>query len=80
MPYRDGNPTLGEQVEEDERRRFYTKEILKEAREDRAEIKRLRTALQTSLVAMKLASVLPGVSAEYDFAHAIETAEAALAD
>ena len=45
MPYKDGNPTLGEQIEEDQRREFYTREILKEAREDRDEIRELRGSL-----------------------------------
>ncbi len=31
MPYTDGNPTLGEQIEEDARRRFYIEDLLKEA-------------------------------------------------
>ena len=35
------------------------------------EIERSRTALQTSLVAMRMASCLPGVSDEYDFEPAI---------
>jgi hypothetical protein len=39
-----------------------------------AERDALRAALQTSLVAMKLAAALPGVSDEYDFAPAIEYA------
>ena len=34
MPYKDGNPTLTEQLEEDERRRFYTDDLIKEAREE----------------------------------------------
>ncbi len=42
MPYKDGNPTLSEQIEEDARRRFYTDDILKEANELIAENKRLR--------------------------------------
>ena len=42
MPYRDGSPTLGEQIEEDMRRRFYTDDVLKEARELMADNKRLR--------------------------------------
>lgn len=46
MPYKDGAPTLGEQLDEDAARGFYTKDILKEARQDRDEIKRLRKALQ----------------------------------
>ena len=33
MPYPDGNPTLTEQLEEDERRRFYTQDLLDEAHE-----------------------------------------------
>jgi hypothetical protein len=37
-----------------------------------------REALQTSLVAMKLASALPGVADEYDFGPAIYEATAAL--
>lgn len=45
MPYKDGNPTLGEQIEEDARRDYYTKDILADAREDRADIKRLRGLL-----------------------------------
>ena len=36
-----------------------------------SEIERSRTALQTSLVAMRIASRLPGVSDEYDFEPAI---------
>lgn len=39
---------------------------------------RLRTALMTAFVAMKIASRLPGVAAEYDFLHAIEECERAL--
>lgn len=46
MPYKDGNPTLGEQIDADMARSFYTKDILREARHDRDEIKRLRTAMQ----------------------------------
>ncbi|HEV7251462.1 MAG TPA: hypothetical protein VGN93_31175 [Shinella sp.] len=38
----------------------------------------LRRALQTALVAMKLASALPGVSDEYDFSDAIRAVEDAL--
>lgn len=45
MPYADGNPTLTEQIEEDERRKFYTDDLLKEAREDREEIRALKKAL-----------------------------------
>ena len=37
MPYPDGNPTLTEQLEEDERRRFYTDDIIKEAKELKTE-------------------------------------------
>ena len=33
MPYPDGNPTLTEQLEEDERRRFYTDDLLREAKD-----------------------------------------------
>jgi len=33
MPYPNGDPTLDEQIDEDARRRFYTDDILKEARE-----------------------------------------------
>ncbi|KKK63266.1 hypothetical protein LCGC14_2996030 [marine sediment metagenome] len=33
MPYPDGNPTLTEQLEEDERRRFYTDDLLREAQD-----------------------------------------------
>ena len=45
MPYNDGNPTLGEQIEEDARIRFYTEDLLKEARESVRENKELRAAL-----------------------------------
>lgn len=38
----------------------------------------LRTALQKALVAMKLASALPGVADEYDFDPAIRSAMRAL--
>lgn len=43
-----------------------------------AERDALRAALQTSLVAMKLAAALPGVSDEYDFAPATKDAARAL--
>ena len=42
------------------------------------EIERSRTALQTSLVAMRIASRLPGVSDEYDFEPAIAEVTAAM--
>ena len=42
------------------------------------EIERSRTALQTSLVAMRMASRLPGVSDEYDFETAIAAVTAAM--
>ena len=43
-----------------------------------SEIERSRTALQTSLVAMRMASRLPGVSDEYDFEPAIAEVTAAM--
>ena len=53
MPYPDGNPTLTEQLEEDARRRFYTDDIIKEAKEletelgeARAQVAALREALE----------------------------------
>jgi hypothetical protein len=49
MPYANGDPTLGEQLDEDDRRRFYTKDILREARQDRDEIKRLRATIDRLL-------------------------------
>jgi hypothetical protein len=42
MPYKDGNPTLGEQIEEDMRRRYYTDDLLKEANEMARENRLLR--------------------------------------
>ena len=47
-------------------------------REAVSEIERSRTALQTSLVAMRMASRLPGVSDEYDFEPAIAEVAAAM--
>lgn len=41
--------------------------------------RRLYSALQTSLVAMKLAAAMPAVAEEFDFTHAINEAERALA-
>ena len=38
MPYVDGNPTLTEQLEEDERRRFYTQDLVDEANELAAQL------------------------------------------
>lgn len=43
MTYKDKNPTLTEQIDEDLARQFYLKDILKENRQDREEIKRLWT-------------------------------------
>lgn len=54
MPYLDGNPTLGEQLEEDERMRFYTADILKEAREMNDEIKALRADVEALAVLVKI--------------------------
>ena len=45
MPYSDGNPTLGEQIEEDAARRFYTDDLVKEGLELGRENDRLRQAL-----------------------------------
>lgn len=45
MPYPDGNPTLTEQLEEDARRRFYTDDLLKEAKEMAARVSLLEEAL-----------------------------------
>ena len=47
-------------------------------REAIKEIERARTALQTSLVAMRIASRLPGVSDEYDFEPVIVAVTAAM--
>ena len=57
MPYADGEPTLAEQIEEDERRRFYTEDLLKEARADAQRIKRLEAALD-AIIACGSASPL----------------------
>ena len=46
MPYANGDPTLGEQIEEDQRREFYTKDLLADARDMQTEIKELRACLQ----------------------------------
>ena len=45
MPYPDGNPTLGEQLDEDARRRFYIDDLIKEGREAWAEVDRLKAML-----------------------------------
>ena len=42
MPYRDGNPTLTEQIEEDARARFYTDDLLKEAQELAREVNKFQ--------------------------------------
>ena len=47
MPYSDGKPTLTEQIDEDARRDFYTRDLLKEAQELEHENKRLIAALET---------------------------------
>lgn len=47
MPYADGNPTLGEQLEEDARRQFYTKDLLNDARDLMRENRQLRAMVQT---------------------------------
>jgi hypothetical protein len=47
MPYRDGNPTLYEQFDADAARDFYTKDILKEAREDRVARKQIMSFIET---------------------------------
>jgi hypothetical protein len=57
----------------DERSKY--KERLEEAE---AEVERLRRALYTAAAAMKIASVLPGAAAEYDFEPAISAVRAAL--
>ena len=46
MPYNDGNPTLGEQIDEDARIRFYTDDLVKEGLELGRENDRLRAALK----------------------------------
>ena len=46
MPYLDGNPTLTEQLEEDERRRFYTGDLLREAQELGRQLNRITKFLQ----------------------------------
>ena len=58
MAYANGDPTLGEQLEEDQRRRFYTEELLKEAQQDAKEIKELRDALSRLVSIIDAAGVI----------------------
>ena len=53
MPYRDGNPTLGEQVDEDRRRAFYTDDLLKDAQALQLENRGLRKAAEAALVLLE---------------------------
>ena len=67
MPYADGNPTLTEQLEEDERRRFYTADLIKEARELVQENKGLRQALDDIAKGMVPAREMPSLDDKHEF-------------
>ena len=58
MPFSDGNPTLGEQIEEQLRWREEVGPILKEANELAQENKALRAALREAVEALDAASKL----------------------
>ncbi|KKK55021.1 hypothetical protein LCGC14_3078770 [marine sediment metagenome] len=70
MPYSGGNPTLAEQLEEDERRRFYTEDLLKEAQElgrevDKFQWREIKTAPKDGKPFLALIGGLP-YAAKYD--------------
>lgn len=53
MPYKDGNPTLGEQIEEDARRRYYTDDVLAEARDLATVVKAVQDYAATAPLDLK---------------------------